>query len=110
MSETGKSQLEGWAKVELRGHQVLVGKVMETRIAGWNFIRVDVPAIGKHPGYSDYLTARSIYRISPVSEEDARALLPPVQRNEMPAIAEKVRPRDNGHEAGCLCEECDPTH
>lgn len=99
MSEQSKESFNEWAKVELMGHNVIVGRVSEATLAGGAFLRVDVPAKGPLPGYTKLFNPSAIYGITPVTEAVALALLDhyrpePVSRYEMPAIAEKVEPSD----------------
>lgn len=94
MSES-KESFNEWAKVELMGHNVIVGRVSEATLAGGAFLRVDVPAIGDQQAFTKYISPAAIYAISPISEAVARALVEryrpePVSRFEMPQIAEKV--------------------
>ena len=100
MSETTNTFNE-WAKVELMGHNVIVGKVSEVVLAGGAFLRVDVPAFNGLLKFTRFFSPNAIYGISPLSEEVARALLShyrpdPVSRFEMPQLAEKVTDPDDG--------------
>ena len=93
--ETEKQSFNEWAKVELFGHNVIIGKVSETMLAGGAFLRVDVPAFDKLPAFTRFYGPGAIYCISPITEEIARGLLAscrnvPVARSELPQIAEKV--------------------
>jgi hypothetical protein len=77
-----------WAKVELFGHQVIIGQVREATLAGGAFLRVDVPATNGNPPFTRFYGPGAIYSITPVSESVARALLethyaPPVHRFEV---------------------------
>jgi hypothetical protein len=77
-----------WAKVELFGHQVIVGRVTEATLAGGSFIRVDVPAVNGNPAFTRFFGPSAIYSITPVSEQIARDLLQvyrkePVSRYEL---------------------------
>lgn len=95
-----KKQFEEWALVELFGHQKIVGKITEASLAGGAFLRVDVPEFNGQPGFTRFYGPGAIYSINPVTEEIARGLAmqyrnEPVQRYELPQIAEKVR---DGHD------------
>ena len=86
-----KQSFDEWAKVELFGHQVIVGRVTEATIAGGAFIRVDVPAVNSNPPFTRFFGPSAIYSMTPVSEEIARALLQtyltvPVTRYELPQL------------------------
>lgn len=66
------SEAPGWAKVEVMGHQQVTGRVTEVKICGQSMLKVD-PGDGRRP---QYLNAASIFRITPVTEEEARVLAP----------------------------------
>lgn len=89
MTEESFSQ---WAIIELFGHKRLGGLVTEQRIAGSDFVRVDVP--GDDGEVSTYFYHPSaVYGIHPTTEDIARAVAVsnqpvPVQRWELPAIGE----------------------
>jgi hypothetical protein len=77
-----------WAKVELFGHQVIVGRVTEATLAGGSFLRVDVPATNGNPAFTRFFGPSAIYSITPVGEQVARDLLQvyrkePVSRYEL---------------------------
>jgi hypothetical protein len=66
-------KFEQWCVVELFGHQKLAGKVIEQTIAGSGFLRIDVPrADGSF--VTKLQNPKSVYGISPCSEEVARAV------------------------------------
>ncbi len=90
-----QNSFKEWAKVELFGHNVIVGEVTEASLSGGAFLRVDVPSFNGEPGFTRFFSPGAIYSISPVTDEVARGLLThyrtePVSRYEMPQIAEKV--------------------
>lgn len=98
MSES-KSTFNEWALVELFGHQKIVGKVSEATLAGGAFLRVDVPEFNGEAAFTRFYSPSAIYSINPISEEIARGLMDqyrnrPVQRYELPALAEKVNDPD----------------
>jgi len=66
---------EGWAIVELMGHRRLAGYVREAAQFGTAMIRIDIPAEreGEQP-ITQFYGGSSIYCLSPVSEETARAV------------------------------------
>lgn len=80
---TTTDKFEAWAKVELFGHSVIVGKVTEATIGGCNFLRVDVPAVGEDQAYTKFYSNGAVYAMTPVSEEVAMRL---VSRYRPPAI------------------------
>jgi hypothetical protein len=65
---------DSWALVELMGHQRIAGRVTEAEIGGCKFVRVDVPETKDRPGMTKFLGPSSIYAITPMSEETARAV------------------------------------
>lgn len=73
--EPTTDKFESWAKVELFGHQVIVGKVSEAAIGGCNFLRVDVPAQGEAQAFTKFYGNGAVYAMTPVSEEVAMRLL-----------------------------------
>lgn len=90
--EAAKQQpFDEWAKVELFGHQVIVGRVTEATLAGGSFLRVDVPQVNGNPAFTRFFGPSAIYSITPVSEQIARDLLQvyrkePVSRYELPQL------------------------
>jgi len=67
-----ESSFEGWAVVEVMGHNQYAGHVKAEEFAGCNFIRVDVPEVNGRPGFSKLLGTASIYAITPCTEAVAR--------------------------------------
>jgi len=65
---------DSWALVELMGHQRIAGRVTEAEIGGCKFVRVDVPETSGRPAMTKFLGPSSIYAITPMSEETARAV------------------------------------
>jgi hypothetical protein len=65
---------DSWALVELMGHQRIAGRVTEAEIGGCKFVRVDVPEMSGVQALTKYLGPASIYAITPMTEETARAL------------------------------------
>lgn len=72
--ETERVPLDGWAIVEVMGHNRYAGKVSEHVIGGSAFVRVDVPASNERPAFSKLFGAGSIYAITPVDELVARGI------------------------------------
>ena len=71
---------EGWAVLEIMGHNKFAGLVSEQTIAGHGFIRIDVPEVElengtKLPAFTKIFGAGSIYAISPCTEETAKAFV-----------------------------------
>jgi len=68
-----------WAVVELFGHQVIVGELSETEVAGEGFVRIDVPETDDAPALTKLYGPKAIYSITYVAEDVARTLLQEVQ-------------------------------
>ncbi|KKL19078.1 hypothetical protein LCGC14_2469110 [marine sediment metagenome] len=62
-----------WAIVEIMGHKRYAGYVGEQVIGGASFVRVDVPDQDGYKAFSKLFGAQSIYCITPVSEDAAKA-------------------------------------
>jgi hypothetical protein len=107
MSE--QTKFEEWAKVELMGHQMVIGKVTEVALAGGAFLRVDVPARGDDVAFTRFYNPSAVYCIHPMDEAVAKAMLdrfavnPVVHRFQLPALEAKVATGDDNIER---CEGC----
>lgn len=83
------SKLETWAIVELMGHIKVAGLVTEEERFGSKMGRIDIPM--KDGGMTtQYFGGASVYRMTPVTEEVARAVSvgnqpAPVRPWEMPS-------------------------
>lgn len=73
MSEQEKPSFDHWCIVEVMGHQRFAGRVTEQTIGGSSFVRVDVPEIKGRQAFTKMFGSGSIYCITPVDEETARA-------------------------------------
>ena len=72
--EDTQSTFDEWAKIELFGHNVAVGRVRETTMAGGAFLRLDVPTPdGNGVQLTQFLNPKSIYAIT---KEVALKMLP----------------------------------
>lgn len=86
-----------WAIVELMGHLKLAGHVSEQNVAGAALLRVDVPPANGLAEFTRFFGAGSIYSLTPVSEEVARAVAStlnaaPISVYELPeSIRQKLR-------------------
>lgn len=83
MAET---KFEQWAIVELMGHVRMAGFVREVTIAGAGLLSIEVPeavddAGTTHAAYTQIVNPTSLYRITPTTEDLARA----VARHSRPA-------------------------
>lgn len=70
---------EGWGIVELMGHRKLAGKLSTRKIAGMNFLRLDIPAridtaVETEYSATQFLNPSSIYALHPTTEDVARAV------------------------------------
>lgn len=80
-----------WAIVELMGHVRLAGRVTEESLFGTALGRIDIP---NDDGFTtQYFGGGSVYRITPTTEEIARAVAlrnqpEPVHRWELPRPAD----------------------
>ncbi len=69
---------EQWAIVELMGHKLVAGQVSKSELFGKPLLRIDIPenelaVKGTRPAFTQFYGLDSIYCITPVSEEVARA-------------------------------------
>jgi hypothetical protein len=101
--EAGEGQAyTGWAVVELLGRRRYAGHVSEVVQFGVAMGRLDVPETDAAPAQTIFFGGDSVYQLSPVSEEAARAVCQysrpePVHRYELtpPTAARALdAPRD----------------
>lgn len=91
MGEKADDSFGVWAILELMGHVKLAGYVTEEELFGTKVGRIDIPGDENGEGaVTQYFGGQSIYRLTPVTEETARAFAEghrprPVQRWELPA-------------------------
>lgn len=67
--------MEGWAIVELLGKVAMAGKVSEEKHFGGTLGKIEVPDPSGEGFVTHYFGATSIYRITLVEEDVARAFL-----------------------------------
>lgn len=96
---------DSWAIVELMGHVRLAGRVTEESHFGAALGRIDIPTAG---GFvTQYFGGSSVYRITPTTEEIARAVAAhnqpqPAHRWELPqVISFAEEPDDEDIRARC---------
>lgn len=82
-------KFDQWAILEVMGHQKFAGHVTEQAVGGASFVRIDIPEGAGRPAFTKLFGGGSIYCITPVTEEVARALAArirsePVQPWELP--------------------------
>lgn len=93
---SGTENFDSWAVVELMGHIRMAGRVTEEERFGAKMGRCDVPT-EEGSFTSVYFTGSSVYRMTPCSEEAARAVArraqpEPVHQWELPKPAEVAKP------------------
>lgn len=102
MAEVEIPKFREWAIVELMGHVRIAGLVTEEERFGAKLGRVDIPTAD---GFvTQYFNGSSLYRLTPTTEEIARAVAAsnqptPVHRWELP------RPELTAGEAGAIDAE-----
>lgn len=68
-----KQPYQGWAIVELFGHNQIAGHLSEQEIGGTTFIRVDVPPTeGDGRGFTKFIGPSAVFAIVPTTEDIAR--------------------------------------
>jgi hypothetical protein len=60
-----------WAVVELFGHVKLAGKVTEVEMFGAKMLRLDVPAVDGHLGFTKFYGGSAVFSLAPTTEEIA---------------------------------------
>jgi hypothetical protein len=68
------TKFDTWAILDMMGHQRLAGRVTEETIGGVSLLRVDIPELNNIPAWTTYITANSLYQMTPVTEELARSM------------------------------------
>lgn len=66
-----KPAFEGWAIVEIMGHNTIAGYVSEVAMFGGAFMRVDVPAHEGQEAYTKFYGCSAIYGVTPTTQEIA---------------------------------------
>ena len=66
-----QAKFDEWAIVDLFGHQRIAGRVSEQAVGGCSFVRVDVPASDRRPGFTRLFGAGAIYAITIIDQETA---------------------------------------
>lgn len=80
-----KQKLQSFAVIEMMGHRKIVGLVTESDISGGQLLRVDVLNADGEPERTEYIGVGSIYCLTIVSEEAAKAIA--VRNSPKPAWA-----------------------
>jgi hypothetical protein len=84
MNTDGTETYEGWSILELMGHRRLGGYVREQTVAGAGFLRIDIPGEGDEPAITQFYPPASVYGLTPVTEEMAKAV---ARRNRPQPVA-----------------------
>jgi hypothetical protein len=100
MSEN-QTEIEGWAVIDLFGHAKLAGFVTTAIVGTSGMLRVDVPEIDDHPGFTRFLGPGAIYSLTLVTEELARAALRAIR----PAAVTVYIPRQLVQGSGAINNE-----
>lgn len=74
------SPTEKWALVELVGYQIFAGKVSDQCVDGKQYIRVDVPETDVHKAFDCKFGIESVHRITPITQEQAEAVIKQCER------------------------------
>ena len=73
LTQQGNIMAHLWADVEVMGHARYAGRVSEYAELGVPLVRVEIPETQHSPACEKLLGASSIFRITPCTEEAARA-------------------------------------
>jgi hypothetical protein len=65
-------EVDQWGIVELMGHKVVAGKISKSEMLGKPMLRVDIPAVGNIPAFTQMYGEAAIYCVTFVSEDIAR--------------------------------------
>lgn len=92
---------KAWVILEIMGHRRLAGYVTETRIAGKDFLQLNVPVPTRDKKeITQFYPPESVYCITPTTEEIARAVAArnqpePIHPLELPAPRTPLAPPDD---------------
>jgi hypothetical protein len=75
MSSESQTVIEGWAIIELFGHNKIAGYVTTAILGTSGMLRVDIPEVDEAPAYTRFYGPGAIYSLTLVTEEIARAAL-----------------------------------
>lgn len=78
--EQQEPTFEGWAILELMGHNVIAGYVTEAVIGGTAMLRIDVPATENQQPYTKFFGGSAVYAITPVEEATAHTAATRINR------------------------------
>ena len=103
---------EGWAVVQFFGHTKLAGRISEVEQYGVTMLRLDIPDVDDHPGFTVYKGGAAIFDITPTTQEVARALVrglrpEPVSRYELRQSSPPPVTLMEGREGEPVCVDCE---
>lgn len=90
--------IDGYAIVELMGHQTIAGQVMTSVLGSTVMLRVDVPAHGTQPGFTRYYGISALYSLTLVSEEVMLAVLDELRPRPVTVYMPRLLPRAEVYE------------
>lgn len=102
--------MNGWAVVELMGHQRALGHIEEVTVAGAGFLQITTPGpnVDDEPRAVRIVSPSAIYAINPTTEERIRAHLYPPPRAELDAAVVDDHCGECGEYVNeCTCDEDD---
>ncbi len=71
-STSDAKSFDAWAVVHLFGRHTVAGRASEQKIAGQDFLRVDIPEVDCRQARTVLYHPNAVYDIEPVDEETAR--------------------------------------
>ncbi len=102
------TQIEGWAILDLYGHNHLAGHVSTCLVGTSALFRVDVPEEPDLPGYTRFVGPGAIYSMTMVSEEVARAAIRAIRPLALTVYIPLKLPEEDRYDDyhGAAEEEC----
>jgi hypothetical protein len=103
-----------WAVLELMGHNRHIGRVSEVQLFGSPMGQMEELDEEGNLGKPIHFNAASVYRLTEITEEDARERVKPYVYAALPAVYEsgvipELDPFCTG-ETDCDCFNCKPAH
>jgi len=99
MSER-RNMAELWGIVEVMGHAQYAGRVSEYSELGVPLVRVEVPEIDDQSAFEKLLGASAIFRITPCTEEAARAAARSLRVRPLSMVALPSMPSGGSSDTG----------
>lgn len=103
LKEAGPQEL--WAIVEVMGHSQYAGRVSEYSGLGVPLVRVEVPEVEGQPAFEKLLGAQAIFRVTPCTEEAARAAAEGLRVRPLSMVALPSREPSQALRFDAVCEE-----